>query len=89
MFLYVFSSLEVKAFRTLNSMQLDENLIHLDGNGIKILFNHGIRRFMARQSTRESKLVPKTFTVLFSPEMSFPGKSEGPLAANLFANALL
>jgi len=31
----------------------DDRAIHIDGKGIKILFNHGIRRFMSGQISRE------------------------------------
>lgn len=31
----------------------DDRNIHIDGKGIKILFNHGIRRFMSGQISRE------------------------------------
>ena len=29
---------------------------HLDGYGLKILFNHGVRRFMTRQNSRDAWL---------------------------------
>ena len=34
----------------------DEKLVHLDAYGLKVLFNHGIRRFMTTAKNRVPKL---------------------------------
>ena len=51
--------------RELLGFKNDERAVHLDAYGMKVLFNHGIRRFTARTATREPRLC-KLFGNLFS-----------------------
>lgn len=46
---------QVQILRESLGLSDDGRLIHLDGNGIKVLFNHGVRRFLARTDPRESR----------------------------------
>ena len=49
-------SAQVGILRENLRLKEDPKLIHLDGYGIKILFNHGVRRFMTRQNSRDAWL---------------------------------
>lgn len=62
-------SWKVKALREELGMPFDENEIHRDGYGMKILFNHGLRRFGQASSTRVTWLNITSF--LFEGIQSF------------------
>lgn len=64
--------LKVKILRERLGMKVDDELCHLDGNGVKILFNHGIRRFNARTATRDAWLSFFPWMMFF---FSDPGKA--------------
>ena len=67
--------LQVALFRELCGKPADAVHTHMDAQGIKKLFSHGIRRFLARTSSRDASAVlccfllcvvvffPKQFTV--------------------------